>query len=307
MESNGRAAQTARVTVAAETVTSPTWYTCRACPTGAQRFRIDVGADPATPPARHLAAIRRHFREVHGLRRLPRRGIGEGEFAHGRAVYVPSTPLHGAHLICGMCRAGSNEIQIEAPPFGDARSLSLLAMLYPGLACQITRIDAQTRADRLEEYHRQMVIPRATQWAIDQALRVPGDGSPAPADREVTEGIRTLLATAVVMGTPITRAVPRLVKLMDFDPVVYACAVAAAIPALEVHRTAPPQAVAALTRYRYGRLERTERTLWTIWCGQPVTPLDPRASATRADLVCVSCLAGGDSCALRPATVAGDP
>jgi hypothetical protein len=298
IDGNGRASDVRKVTLTPETTTSSAWFTCHECPAPAQRFRVDAGADPICPPSRHLAAIRRHLREAHGLRRLPRRRIHDGVDAPGMAIYVPSTALHGAHLICGMCRTGSNDVTIEEPPYGDARSFSLLVMLYPGLACEIASLDVHARATRLEAYHRAMVIPSATQRAIDRVLRTAGDGSSVPAQRDVDEAIRTLLATSVAMGTPITRTVPALVKLMDADPIVYACAVAAAIPELEVFRTRPPASVAALTRERYGCLERTERAVWTIWCGRRALRPDRRANSAPADAVCVRCQEGAAACPL---------
>ncbi len=265
VERKGRLADTTRVTVTPETASSPAWFTCRACPKGARRYRVDVEVDPVSPPPRHIAAIRRHFRESHGVRRLPENRIYRDPSTPTLAIYERSTPLTGAHVICLLCRPGNNRILIEDPPYGDARSFGWLTTMYPGLVREVAGLAPLARANRLEAHHRQIILPRLTEKAVALAVQAARQGPPVLAPSQVTAGIEVLLATKVASGTPITHVITELSALMETNPVGYAWELAGVIPGLEAHRTLPPEDLATLTRELYGRLERRERTLWTIW------------------------------------------
>jgi hypothetical protein len=171
----GRIAEVTKAIVAPETRESPAWFTCLACPEGARRYRTDVGAGPTNPPSRHIAAITRHFRTAHGVRRLARERIYGGSDLPALATYGPSTPLEGAYVICGLCPEGNNRVPIEDPPYGDARSFSQLKILYPDLAAELVGLDPIACAKRLEAHHRAVVIPTAirpaTEWTLKRAQR----------------------------------------------------------------------------------------------------------------------------------------
>ena len=72
VERRGRVAQATVVTFVPESEASPAWFICRLCPEGARRYRVDLFAQRARPPRRHVEAIRRHFAEAHGIGRLSR-------------------------------------------------------------------------------------------------------------------------------------------------------------------------------------------------------------------------------------------
>jgi len=162
----GRIARATKATVTPETRASPAWFTCLACPEGARRYRTDVDVDPTNPPARHVAAIGRHFRIAHRVRRLARERIYGGSNLPALATYGSSTPLEGAHVICALCPEGNNRVYIEDPPYGDARSFGQLTLHYPHLTDELVGLDPVSRAKRLEAHHRAVVIPVATRPAI---------------------------------------------------------------------------------------------------------------------------------------------
>lgn len=273
LERKGRLAESTKVTFIPETRQSPAWFICQKCPDALRRHRVDVGVDPVRPPKRHVTAIRRHFREAHGVRSLPAARIYHDPEIPALAIYGPSTPVAGAHVACLMCPDGNNRIIIEDPPYGDARSFAQLRMYEPELARKFARLTPVQRAAQLEAHHRG-ITAEATQPAVDRALRKLRTSESARELPEAEFGLRVLLVDRVANGTLITRAINDLVDLMETDPVGYACAVAGAIPGLAAHRTLPADDLAALAQDLYGPLERNRRTLWRIWARIPEVERD---------------------------------
>ena len=275
----GRVAEATKVILTPETLQSPAWFTCLACPEGARRYRTDVGADPLRPPPRHVAAIQRHFREAHEVEDLPAGRIYHDPSVPALAVYVPSTPLRGAHVICARCPEGNNHVLIEDPPYGDACSFGRLLTLTAGLIDQVGGLDPVARSERLEAHHRG-IIPQVGHSGIQRALKAARRGPPVHEPTALERGLLALTGAKAATGMGITRAIGELVALMETDTVAYACQLAGVIPGMAAHRSLLPQELAKLTRVRYGPLERTERTLWAIWDRRPG---DPPSAATEPD------------------------
>ncbi len=264
LERKGRLPAATKVTVTPETARSPAWFTCGDCPEGARRYRVDVGADPGSPPLRHITAIRRHFREVHDVRQLPDAYIDRDASLPALVVYGPSTPLRGAHALCLLCPDGHNRILIEDPPYGDARSFRWLTMMHPELVRHVEGLDPVARAERFEAHHRG-IIPQVSKPALKGAPNAARRGPPPSGPTELELGLSALIRAKAEAGMGITRAITELVALMERDPVDYACQLARVLPGMSAHRRLPKDRLAALTRVVYGRLERTERGLWAIW------------------------------------------
>lgn len=278
LERKGRLTRSTRVTVIPARPTSPAWFICRACPEGGQRFRTDVGADPLHPPRRHIAAIRRHFRDTHDTSRLPASAIYHGGTEPALASYVPSTPLLGAQLICELCPAHENRIRLERPPYGDARSFPMLAARYPQIAASLPALTPAQRAARWEAEHRG-ITAEATQAGLERGLREARAADTAREPPEAERGLRALFLQRVAEGGTITKVIDVLVEQIHTDPDGYASTLARAIPGLEHHRELPDAQLAALARELYAPLERDKRTLWRIWRRIP----DSHKDAARAE------------------------
>ena len=275
----GRRAKATQVLVIPETRVSPAWFTCLGCPEGAQRYRVDVGASPTAPPPRHLAAIRRHFRVAHGVRRLHEGRIYGGSNLPALAVYGPSTPLAGAHVICGLCPEGNNRVYIEDPPYGDARSFAQLTMHDPDLARELRGLDPSARADRLEAHHRGIVIPTATHTSIERTLR--RARAVRPMRRGLTEtqlGIRVFLLNEVRSGEPIAGVIAELELMARDNRVAYAEYIAREIPAMQPYLGHPPEQLAKVLSELCGKPATSARALWSIWNR---IPAEMRAEAQR--------------------------
>ncbi len=261
----GRIAKLTKVTLTPETRASPAWFTCLACPEGARRYRTDVGADPTNPPARHIAAIGRHFRTAHGVRRLARERIYGGSNLPALATYGPSTPLKGAHVICALCPEGNNHVLIEDPPYGDARSFSQLKILYPHLTLELSGLDPSARAKRLEAHHRAVVIPAAIQPAIERALKKAQRGPPRRRSTETRMGIQSLLLKEVRSGETITSVIAELEVMARDNPAAYAAYIAREIPVMQRYLGHPPERIAEQLTQFCGKPATTARALWSIW------------------------------------------
>ena len=264
LEQKGNLAGATKVTFTPETRQSPAWFTCLECPKGVGRYRVDVRADPVYPPKRHVEAIRRHFREVHGVELLAEECIYRDSSSPARAIYGPSTPLRGAHMICLECPEASKHIILEDPPYGDARSFSELTMQEPGLARRLARLSLVDRAGQLEAHHRG-INAEASQPAIDRALNKARRGPPRRKLTETQQGIQRLLLSEVRAGTGVTSAITELAAMARADRVAYAGHVASAIPSMERFLWNPPERVAELLIQFCGRPATTDRAIWAIW------------------------------------------
>lgn len=261
----GHPSKPTKVLVTPETRASPAWFSCLACPEDARRYRVDVGISPIAPPPRHIAAIRRHFRLVHGVRRLHEGRIYGGSHLPALALYGPSTPLSGAHVVCALCPEGNNRVDIEDPPYGDARSFVYLTMHYPDLTRELTGLDPLARANRLESHHRGIVVPAATQAVVERALRRARSG---PRTRRLTEtqtGIQAVLLKEVRSGEPITSVISELALMARDNRAAYAEYIAREIPAMRPYLGHPPQRLAELLTEFCGKPATTARALWSIW------------------------------------------
>jgi len=279
IERKGRLAGATRVTVIAARSGSPAWFICRACPEGAQRYRADVGADPLHPPRRHVAAIRRHFRDAHDIARLPASAIYHGGEEPVLARYVSTTPLVGAQLICELCPQLEDRIRLEAPPYGDARSFAHLAARYPQVAASLPGLTPTQRAARWEAEHRGLRAD-ATQTGLEQRLREARAADVAREPPKAELGLRALLLEGVAAGGGITEVIDALDEQIRTDPDGYACTLARAIPGLEHHRSLPDAELATFARGLYPPLERDKRTMWRIWKRIPRADKDAARAQT---------------------------
>jgi len=261
----GRPRKEVIVLVTAETRASPAWFRCLACPEGTQRYRSDVGASSTDPPARHVGAIQRHFRILHGYARFPKERIHGCSNLPALATYGPTTPMAGAHVLCALCPQGSNTICIEDPPYGDARSFAQLLRLYPHLRRELTRLDPIARADLLEAYHRALVIPQATQSAVERAARRVRHRPTPPRANHTEAGIQGLLLTEVRNGENITSLIAALELLAKEHPSAYAGYIAHHVPEMSRLLHNSPEWIADYLITFCGQPARSARQLWAIW------------------------------------------
>jgi hypothetical protein len=261
----GRPRKEVIVLVTAETRASSAWFRCLACPEGFQRYRCDVGASPTDPPARHVRAIQRHFRILHGYARFPKERIHGCSNLPALATYGPTTPMAGAHLLCALCPQGSNRIDIEDPPYGDARSFAQLVGLYPHLRRELTGLDPPARADRLEAHHRSVVTSRATQTAVDRAARRARHGRKPTRTNQTQVGIQALLIAEVRDGANIASLIAELELLAREHPVAYARYIAHHVPEMSRVLHNSPEWIADYLITFCGKPARSARQLWATW------------------------------------------
>jgi hypothetical protein len=265
----GRPRKEVIVLVTGETRSSPAWFRCLACPEGTQRYRTDVGASPTDPPARHVRAIQRHFRMRHGYGRFPRARIYGCSNLPALATYGPTTPMAGAHVLCALCPQGSNPIDIEDPPYGDARSFAQLLRLSPHLRRELTGLDRTARADRLEAHHRSIVTPQATQPAVDGTVRRARHGTRTPRTNHTHVGIQGLLLAEVRNGENITSLIAELELLAKEHPSAYAGYIAHHVPEMSRLLHNSPEWIADHLITFCGKPARSARQLWSIWLRIP--------------------------------------
>jgi len=251
------------VSVIPETPESPAWFVCSRCPDGAQRYRTDVGADPLDPPPRHVAAIKHHFRERHGIT-LRADEIYHDPGVPARVSYGPSTPLVGAHLVCSECPEGVNRVFFEETPYGDARSFSELRRRHPELVGQINGLSPAEQADYWELVHRGRAAS-ATASGVRSALARARAETSAHRLGPLRVGIIRLLCAGVAAGNKITPLIDELVGMARNDPIGYRVRIARHMPEMDDVRDPDPKRIAATLTEFYGEPPTSRRALWDLW------------------------------------------
>lgn len=268
LKRSGPAVDGILVRVTPETAQSPAWFECLACGAGRRSYRTDVGADPLRPLRRHVAAIARHFAEVHGITEFSARQIYHGTDEPVLCSYEAASPTQSAQVNCSLCPEGMRRHPLGEPPYGDARSFADLGLFYPDFARQIARLDPVAQAIQWEA-HQRGLLGAASQPAITRAVEKARRG---PRVRRLTQtqmGIQALLLDEVRAGEPITSVIAALADLARRDPDAYAVWIARQVPVMERYLSNPPEQVAERLGAWYGKPARTERALWSIWSGIP--------------------------------------
>ncbi len=268
IERKGRPADVTRVTVIPETRQSPTWFICRACPGGLQRYRTDLGADPKHPPVRHERMIRAHLKEAHRTTGAAASRIVDAIGTDSPVVYLPALRAGAPKYQCDLCPTGYGLRMLDDPAYGDARSFWELSRNFPEEARRINRLPARERAIHWEAVHRGIEVV-ATTWLLARAIREEREAKPDIAIGDLELGLRRLMLNYVSRGTQVTDVTASITHLMSSDPIAYACELARAIPGWERHLNLPCDEIAALIDGRYGPLTRDKRTLWRYWTRIP--------------------------------------
>jgi hypothetical protein len=240
-----------------------TWFHCRLCPPGFNRYSAELGLREPTP---RIAELIRVHQDQH---------CDEGATSELRELaprsYRPMSPASGAAICCAVCtRAGRDPVLLTDPPLGDARRIRLLLEADPALAARVAGMSSIEQAMYVESEDRR-ALERAQLGVPRPVLRrANGVAQSAPTACLDDALLRWMLAeTTGERG--ITTVIAELDRLALDDPEEFGCRLGAHVPALARPARSLPrehfaQRVADHFGYPAGRFPIARQTgLWRVW------------------------------------------